>query len=138
MTIRCIIAGSRGFDDYAMLLTAVNICFLNFAVEDITILSGMARGADRMGERFAHEMGIAVDQYPAQWDTYGRSAGYKRNELMATEATHLIAFWDGVSRGTKHMIDLATKHGLTLATVHYNERFMEKIINGKQTSTCML
>lgn len=120
MAIRCIIAGSRGFNDYAVLLTAVNICFLSFAVEDITIISGTARGADQMGERFAREMGIALDQYPAQWDVYGRSAGYKRNELMATESTHLIAFWDGVSRGTKHMIDLATKHGLKVRVFDYD------------------
>ncbi len=50
--------------------------------------------------------------YPAAWDTYGLKAGYIRNEEMADNADALIAIWDGKSRGTKHMIDIATRKGL--------------------------
>jgi len=59
----------------------------------------------------------------ADWDKYGKSAGYKRNEEMAIYSKEdngvLIAFWDEVSKGTKHMIDLANKHGLKVFVVKY-------------------
>lgn len=76
------------------------------------VLSGTARGADRFGEEYAKENGLAVERYPAEWEKFGKSAGYKRNSLMATKAEALVAVWDGESRGTKHMIDIAKKAGL--------------------------
>ena len=75
-----------------------------------TVVSGTARGADQLGEQWADMFDIPVDQYPAQWDVFGKSAGYVRNETMARNAEALIAVWDGKSRGTKHMIDLAYKY----------------------------
>jgi len=69
-------------------------------------------GADRLGEQWASKHGIPVKQFPAQWRKHGHSAGYKRNETMADNADALIALWDGKSRGTKHMIDIARRKGL--------------------------
>jgi hypothetical protein len=46
-----------------------------------------------------------IKRYPADWDTFGKSAGYRRNEQMAEDADALVAFWDGESKGTAHMID---------------------------------
>jgi len=77
--------------------------------DEITIISGGARGADSQGEVYAHEFHYALERYPANWDLYGNSAGYRRNEEMARIATHLVAFWDGKSKGTRHMIDLAVE-----------------------------
>ena len=37
----------------------------------------------------------------------------------ASGADALIVFWDGKSRGTKNMIDTATKRGLKVAVVRY-------------------
>lgn len=76
------------------------------------VVSGTARGVDRFGEDFAAKEGIAVKQFPADWDKHGKSAGYRRNSDMADYADALIALWDGKSKGTKHMIDLATKKGI--------------------------
>ena len=76
------------------------------------IVSGTARGVDTHGEAVAAKYGIPVIKFPADWDRYGRSAGYKRNEKMAEYADALLACWDGKSKGTKHMVDLAKKHGL--------------------------
>ena len=56
-------------------------------------------------------------RYPADWEQYGPRAGYIRNSEMAKVATHLIAFWDGRSKGTKHMIDIARKAGLYVLAV---------------------
>jgi hypothetical protein len=78
------------------------------------VLSGAARGVDRMGERWARENGPPVDKYPADWNKYGRSAGYKRNNEMAKNADALLALWDFKSKGTRHMINLAKKAGLTI------------------------
>lgn len=64
-----------------------------------------------MGERYAKERGYAVSEHPADWDRYGKSAGYIRNKEMAEEADALMAFWDGKSRGTMHMINLAKEKG---------------------------
>lgn len=116
-----IVAGSRDFHDYA--LAEDEICNLIFdsanddAVIIESIMSGTARGADRLGERFAKEYGMELIKRPADWDAYGRSAGYKRNARMASEADALIAFWDGKSRGTKNMIDLARKQGIPCKVV---------------------
>lgn len=63
---------------------------------------------------WARRNNVPVEKYPANWDKYGKSAGYIRNEEMAKVADSLLAIWDGKSRGTKHMIDIATKKGLTV------------------------
>ena len=119
--IRCIVAGSRDCIDYAIVATGCDK-YLRAAGDrgiSITIISGTARGVDRLGERYAQENGLECVRYPADWDRHGRSAGYKRNELMAKNATHLIAFWDGQSRGTMHMINLAGKAGLIVRVVKF-------------------
>lgn len=63
--------------------------------------------------------GLPVDEFRADWDTHGKSAGYKRNSQMADHADMLIAFWDGKSKGTKHMIDLARAKKLIVKVVKY-------------------
>ena len=116
---KVIIAGGRDFTDYDLLKTTVTKLVAKYEAKDITIVSGTARGADQMGERLAKEMGWNVEEYPAKWDLYGKSAGYKRNELMAQNAHGVIAFWDGKSRGTEHMINIARKQSLHLHIEKY-------------------
>ena len=106
--MRTIIAGSRTFADADLL--AKTMAALPWT--PTVVLSGGARGADRLGEQWARRHSIPVEVYPADWNTYGRSAGYRRNEVMAGLADALVAFWDGTSPGTKHMLDIARSHGL--------------------------
>jgi len=111
--MKVIIAGSRTATNYEHLLTAINA--FELTGRDITeVVSGTAKGADKMGERWALENDIPVKQFPANWNKYGKSAGYRRNEEMAEYADYLIALWDGQSRGTKHMIDLARRERIGL------------------------
>lgn len=127
--LRIIIAGSRDFNDYEFLkrevLNIVN--YNNRQKEYVKIISGCARGADTLGEQFAKEFGLEVKRFPADWDNLGKRAGYVRNAEMAKFAVKddndgtLIAFWDGQSRGTKHMIDLAKRYGLEVHVVNYKE-----------------
>ena len=112
MGMRVIIAGSREFSDYDLLEVACDDILYKIDVE--CILSGNARGADRMGEEYAQNRGYRLELHPANWDLFGKSAGYKRNEEMAECADILIAFWDGTSKGTKHMIDIANRKGLAV------------------------
>ena len=115
---KVIIAGSRDFNDYNLLKEKCNYQLQNIK-DEIVIVSGTARGADQLGERYAKEKGYKIESHPANWDLHGKSAGYIRNEEMAKCSNALIAFWDGNSKGTKHMIDLAKKHGLKVCVVNY-------------------
>ena len=80
------IAGSRDFNDYELLESSITEWAKNnpqIKQEDVTIISGGARGADKLGERFAKEYDLKLQIYPADWNQYGKSAGYKRNTQMA-------------------------------------------------------
>jgi len=108
--MKVIIAGSRGFNNYE---TLCKVCdYMLSKQKEIEIVSGTASGADKLGELYAKLNEHSLKKFPADWDNIGKSAGYVRNEQMAKYADALIAFWDGKSRGTKHMIDLATKYKL--------------------------
>lgn len=116
---KVIVAGGRNFSDYALLQQKLDYALKNKVTEGITIVSGAARGADKLGERYAKERGYEIDSHPANWDRYGKSAGYIRNKEMAQNADALMAFWDGKSKGTKHMIDLAEQYGLKVIVINY-------------------
>ena len=115
--MKVIIAGGRDFNDYILLKRKCDELLKD--VSDIEIVSGAANGADRLGERYAVEKGYPVKQFPADWKQYGNSAGIKRNAEMANYAEMLIAFWDGKSRGTKNMIDVATTKNFRVEVVKY-------------------
>ena len=117
--IKVIIAGTRDFNDYALLKKDVDYFLQDFNPSKIEIVSGNARGADKLGERYAKEHNLPVKLFPANWDKYGKRAGYLRNQEMANYSDVLIAFWDEKSKGTKHMIDIAKKQDLTVIVVGY-------------------
>ena len=104
--MKVIIAGSRGFDDYEMLC---KVCDHMLSRQtEIEIVSGAARGADLLGERYAKERGMFVKKFPADW-SIGKSAGFIRNSQMADYSDALICFWDGESKGCKDAIAKANK-----------------------------
>ena len=121
---RVIIAGSRKFNDYQkMLLTLdrLGVHLIN-TIDPVEIVSGHARGADELGERFAEVYGYPLKIFPADWDKYGKAAGPIRNEQMAKYASEadrgiLIAFPIGESRGTRNMIEIAKRYGLEVEVI---------------------
>lgn len=119
-TYKVIIAGGRHFGNYGLLKDKCEF-FLQCKLKEyeVVIISGHAAGADTLGEHFAGERGLRCDVHPAAWEKYGKAAGYIRNREMAEQADALIAFWDGSSRGTAHMINLAKSKGLKVAVVRY-------------------
>jgi hypothetical protein len=122
---RVIVAGSRTFVDYALLDRKLTHILQRLTPDDTAIVSGLARGADLMGKRWAEEHGFDVLPFPANWYPRGKSggldrgAGYRRNEEMLKVATHLVAFWDGQSHGTSNMIRIAREADIKVAVVRY-------------------
>jgi hypothetical protein len=118
MSMRLIVAGSRTFDNYGLLKYMLDY-YLQNVKGKVEIVSGGATGADWLGERYAREKGYSVKVFPADWRKYGTAAGPKRNREMSLFATHCIVFWDGKSKGSKSMIEIAEKRGLKLRIVRY-------------------
>jgi hypothetical protein len=118
--IKLIIAGGRDFQDLEALDSAL-LSFMAGIADDVevTVISGMARGADQLGIALAQKYELPLIKMPADWDTHGKSAGFIRNTQMAKVGTHLLAAWDGKSKGTRNMIDTATRLHLTVKVLKY-------------------
>lgn len=102
------INGSRNYTNYEDFYNDVEAFIIQvifLSGKDVTeIISGGARGPDRMAERYARENHIKFTEYPADWNKHGKAAGYIRNAQMADNCDILLSFWDGESRGTANMI----------------------------------
>jgi len=114
---RVIVAGGRDFFDYQLLKSKLDT--LLSQKNNVVIVSGGAKGADSLGEKYAREHNLLISHYPALWDKHGTRAGYIRNEEMAKNADAVVCFWDGLSSGTQHMIDTAKSMNLKLRIVMY-------------------
>lgn len=120
---RVIIAGGRDFNDYELLRRKCRALLRTHLLmpDKLIIVDGDARGADRLGRRFAIEHKCQSKTFPADWDKYGKRAGHLRNGEMAGYAHALIAFHDGKSKGTADMIQQATAMGLDVRVIKYNQ-----------------
>ncbi len=111
MVKRVIIAGCRDYNNYEEAKVYIDFCLSNIRKENnIIIVSGGASGADALGERYAKENGLEIERHPADWRTYGKSAGPRRNKQMAEISDYVICFWNGKSKGTRSMIGYAKKY----------------------------
>lgn len=108
--MKTIIAGPRSVTSFKELLQAAS----QIDWEITEVVSGHARGADTLGERYANATNTPLTVYKANWPKFGKSAGYIRNAEMAKYADALLLIWDGESKGSKHMFDLAKQHGLDI------------------------
>ena len=121
--MKVIVAGGRDFKNYKLLKCTLD----NFQQEygNITeVVSGTAIGVDKLGEQYANENNIPIKRFVPDWEGLGKKAGHVRNRKMGDYAKEhngmLAAFWDKHSRGTKGVIDYATKIGLKSVVVYYN------------------
>ena len=111
------VVGSRGFNDYELLKLKLDTIH---AVKPISlIVSGGAKGADTLAERWAKENDIPIKIFYPDWDKYKKSAGYIRNVDIIEFSDAVIAFWDGVSKGTLHSINLSKEKDKRLAIIKY-------------------
>ena len=120
MTARVIVAGSRTFNDFALLEAKLDALLVNLT--DVEIVSGGARGADKLGEMYAKKHELPYKVFRANWDDDGPQAGFIRNDTMASYAAehgqgYCVVFWDGQSHGTAHMRKVAAEYGLAVRTI---------------------
>ena len=115
METKVIIAGSRTFHNYNKLEEECNRILKD--KDDVEVVSGRAIGADMLGEIYADENKYSVKHFPADWNTHGKGAGFIRNGEKANYGDMLIAFWDGESKGTKHMVETAQKKGMEVYVI---------------------
>ena len=127
--IRIIIAGGRDFTDRHQMGTELWKLFGGFKLstwERVEVVCGMCCGAELLGKDWATMQALDIKEMPADWDRYGKRAGYIRNEQMAKCAKngnpygYLVAFWDGRSRGTRNMIEKALVAGLEIHIFRYD------------------
>jgi len=119
---RIIVAGGRDFfqpKHTFLLRDTLDLLLGGIDPDKLQIVSGAAPGADTLGEEYAEFHELSIRTFPANWDKYGKSAGFKRNQEMADYANHAIVFWDGKSTGSKDMIDRARVMKLYLEIIEY-------------------
>lgn len=111
--MKVLVCGSRHFDQYQLLSSTLD------AIKPLSIIEGEARGADEMAAVYAEHNGIPVERYPANWELHGKAAGPIRNTQMLKEGKPdlVVAFLAPDSRGTRNMIDQATKAGIPVKIV---------------------
>ena len=108
LNISLAIVGGRDFTDYALLKKTVDK--IREEYEITRIVSGGARGADSLAERYAQENDIPILVLKPDWSK-GRGAGLARNKDIVEQSDFVLAFWDGESKGTKNTISRTKRHG---------------------------
>ena len=103
------VVGSRTFTNYTLLQSVLDLAVKHGVLDEI--VSGGARGADSLARKYARDYNVSYKEFPAQWDIYGKRAGFIRNKFIVEYCDIVIAFWDGKSRGTKDTINTARKLG---------------------------
>lgn len=111
--MRTAIIGSRSFDNYQLMKDSLS----KFKITEI--ISGGASGADSLAEKYASENNIPLTVFLPNWKSFGKSAGIVRNFKIITEADFVIAFWDGLSTGTKNSIDTAIQLGKEIKIIKF-------------------
>lgn len=109
------VIGSRTFDNYQQLKAVLD----NLSEKPTEIISGGAKGADALAERYAKENSLPLKVIPANWERHGKAAGPIRNLLIIEASEQIIAMWDGQSKGTEHTIKTARQLNRPTKVVHY-------------------
>lgn len=124
---KLLVCGSRSIVDKEWIFAQIeSYWYFNMACYKYPVMiEGEARGVDTIAKEYALNNAWEVNAYPANWDKYGRSAGYIRNEVMVKACDECLILWDGVSKGTKHDIDLCAKYNRPFKVLIYNDRIKE-------------
>ena len=118
--MRVAIVGSRTFRDKDLLWKTMDgLTYDGKPVTPALIVSGGASGADTLGEAWAKAHAIPIKIFKPDWLKYGRAAGPIRNRDIVQEADLVVAFWDGVSKGTLSTRNEARKAGKPFMCVKF-------------------
>lgn len=100
------VVGCRHYTNYIAISNILQDVF-KIAQNKYTIVTGDASGVDFLARQYAKQHHIACASFEANWDKFGKSAGPIRNKKIVKACDELIAFWDGISKGTKNSIKFA-------------------------------
>ena len=115
------IVGGRDFTNTVLFNKIIDRLLEREIFIDMTeIVSGGAKGIDTLAENYANKHNLKTNIFLPDWNKYGRSAGFKRNVEIISNADITIAFWDGKSKGTKHSMNITKDFDKTLIVVKYN------------------
>ena len=90
---KVLITGSREWNDQKTILDALSALLSDHKAGDITVIVGGARGADKIAKEIAEFLCMNVQEFPAKWDKFGKSAGHIRNaEMVAQKPDICLAF----------------------------------------------
>ncbi len=107
--MRILICGDRNWHDGGSIREIIA------RFQPSVVIEGEAKGADTLARLSAESMGIMVEKYPADWNTYGKAAGPIRNSQMLREGKPdvIVGFHYNIdeSRGTRDMLTRAKKAG---------------------------
>lgn len=118
--MKLIVAGGRDFTDTNRMIAELQKLVESGEITDSPeLVCGMARGADMLAYSLWANNKMPIHNFPANWDKYGKSAGYRRNQEMGEFADAAVCFWDGNSKGTKHMIDIMNRLNKPVYVVRY-------------------
>lgn len=81
------------------------------------IVSGGAMGVDRSAKEYALKNDMRMREFFPDYQTYGKVAPLKRNLQIINYSDMVIAFWNGKSRGTKHIIENCKKLNVPVRVV---------------------
>jgi hypothetical protein len=113
--MRVAVIGSRGFADYDRMVKTLN----NIKITEI--VSGGAKGADSLGEKYANEKEIPTNIFLPDWEQFGKNAGFLRNVDIIENCDLVVAFWDSESKGTLHSINLAKEKNKRVLIIEYTK-----------------
>jgi len=108
--IRLLVCGGRDYEEKVNAREMVKKTIA--AIRPGLIIEGGAEGADRLAGYAAVELEIPYHTYHADWEQYGRKAGFIRNSQMLKEGKPdlVLAFPGG--KGTAMMVSIALKAGV--------------------------
>jgi hypothetical protein len=124
--MKVIVAGSRSIESLGVVTKAIEDSGFNIT----EIVSGRAKGVDKLGEHYGLVKNLPVKLFPADWDKHGKAAGPMRNRQMADYADAAVIVWDGVSKGTKHMIyEMNKRNKKCYIYMHLSSEFAKELFD---------
>ena len=100
---RVLVTGSRDWEDVGAVRAEFDVIAQHEGKEVVLVSGNCPNGADKIAENLASEYGWALELHPADWQTHGKSAGFKRNTAMVeTGVQFCLAFIKNESAGASH------------------------------------
>lgn len=121
--MRVIVTGSREWSDPNAIRAKISDRLCDLPGDTLIVVgydeeNDRPKGVDRFAYQEAQKLGLALETHPAEWERFGKGAGFRRNTEMAQLGAELcLAFHNGRSSGTKHMIEQAEKYGIPVEIV---------------------